>query len=83
MADEKAGEGVKFEEFKGSAGRDNVPELPSPACVDVPGEMMAFRWRRWSGIGVGLVVVVVREVVKAWTVLSEQEWKEIPYLEVL
>ncbi len=64
VAEEEAGEGEKFKPFKGSAGQDNVPKLPSPARITVPGELIAFGWRRRGDVRVCFVVVVVREVVE-------------------
>ena len=64
-ADEKAGEGAKFEEFERSASRDNISKLSSPARIAVPGELVAFGQRRRRCVGVGLLVVVVREVVES------------------
>ena len=63
-ADEEAGEGATFKQFKGSACQGNVPELPSPTHVAVTGELMVPGWRRRGGVRVCVAVVVVREVVE-------------------
>ena len=64
-ADDKAGQGAKFENVEGSAVIDSVAKLAAPASVTERSEVRAIRrsgGRR--GIGVCLLVMVVRKVIK-------------------
>ena len=83
MADKKAGEGAKLEEFKWSAILKIVSKLATPASNTEASKLVAFQ-RRWRGdIGVGFFVVMVREVIGSWKDWEASEWNDILYSLVL
>ena len=63
-ADNKTGKGAKFEKFKGSAVRNCITKLTTPACVAESCEEVAFGNGRRSSTHVGLLVVMIWEVIE-------------------
>ena len=64
MTNNQSRERTKFKQLKRSAVWDGVANLAAPASVAKSSEGLAFGRRRRCGIGVGLFVVMMREVVE-------------------
>jgi len=63
-ADDEAGEGLEFEEFKWRAVSNGIPKLATPACVTEGGEIVAFTWGWRCSVVVCFFVVMMREVIE-------------------